>query len=72
MRTRLTRTLSPRERKSDLIYISTEHAPAEEKLLGPTTRYVLAKRPCRVIVSANPSESTEGQATMRRLEPAAT
>jgi APA family basic amino acid/polyamine antiporter len=38
------------ERGSDLIYISTEHAPAEERLLGPTTRYVLAKRPCRVIV----------------------
>jgi APA family basic amino acid/polyamine antiporter len=37
-------------RGSDLIYISTEHAPADERLLGPTTRYVLAKRPCRVIV----------------------
>jgi len=39
-----------RERGSDLIYISTEHAPSDERLLGPTTRYVLAKRPCRVIV----------------------
>ena len=38
------------ERGSDLIYISTEHAPSDERLLGPTTRYVLAKRPCRVIV----------------------
>ncbi len=38
------------ERESDLIYISTEHAPAKERLLGPTVRYVLAKRPCRVIV----------------------
>jgi nucleotide-binding universal stress UspA family protein len=55
---RLVRTRNPgaaiveeaRERRSDLIYISTEHAPSEEKLLGPTTRYVLAKRPCRVIV----------------------
>jgi APA family basic amino acid/polyamine antiporter len=41
-------------------------------LYGKTLQTVLAKRPCRVIVSANPSESTEGQATMRRLEPAAT
>jgi APA family basic amino acid/polyamine antiporter len=38
------------ESGSDLIYISTEHAPSDERLLGPTTRYVLAKRPCRVIV----------------------
>ncbi len=39
-----------RERRSDLIYLSTEHAPSDERLLGPTTRYILAKRPCRVIV----------------------
>jgi basic amino acid/polyamine antiporter, APA family len=38
------------ERNSDLIYISTEHAPSRERLLGPTVRYILAKRPCRVIV----------------------
>ena len=38
------------ERGSDLIYLSTEHAPSAERLLGPTTRYLLAKRPCRVIV----------------------
>ena len=41
-------------------------------LYGKTLQTVLAKRPCRVIVSANPSESTEGQPTMRRLEVAAT
>jgi hypothetical protein len=39
-----------RERRSDLIYLSTQHAPSDERLLGPTTRYILAKRPCRVIV----------------------
>jgi APA family basic amino acid/polyamine antiporter len=58
VRVRLVRTRNPGaaiveealERRSDLIYISTEHAPSEEKLLGPTTRYLLAKRPCRVIV----------------------
>jgi APA family basic amino acid/polyamine antiporter len=38
------------DRGSDLIYISTEHAPSNERVLGPTTRYILAKRPCRVIV----------------------
>jgi APA family basic amino acid/polyamine antiporter len=49
------------ERRSDLIYISTEHAPSDEKLLGPTTRYILAKRPCRVIVEGGGN----GQATSR-------
>ena len=44
-----------KERRSDLIYISTEHAPSEERLLGPTTRYVLAHRPCRVIVEHDPT-----------------
>jgi APA family basic amino acid/polyamine antiporter len=38
------------ERHSDLIYISTRHAPNDERLLGPTARYVLANRPCRVVI----------------------
>jgi nucleotide-binding universal stress UspA family protein len=58
VRVKLIRTRNPgraiveeaRERGSDLIYISTEHAPSNERLLGPTTRYILAHRPCRVIV----------------------
>ncbi|MFI5028232.1 MAG: amino acid permease [Solirubrobacterales bacterium] len=49
------------ERRSDLIYISTEHAPANEKLLGPTTRYILSKRPCQVIVEGG----GDGQAASR-------
>ena len=53
-----------RERHSDLIYISTEHAPSEEKLLGPTTRYALSKRPCRVVI-----ESGNGGAARRRGGP---
>jgi basic amino acid/polyamine antiporter, APA family len=63
VRCRLIRTRNPGraivdeaiERRSDLIYISTEHAPSEERLLGPTTRYVLANRPCRVIVEHDPT-----------------
>lgn len=50
------------ERRSDLIYISTEHAPNDERLLGPTTRYILAKRPCRVIVEGG---GNNGQAASR-------
>jgi APA family basic amino acid/polyamine antiporter len=45
------------ERGSDLIYVSTEHAPSDERLLGPTTRYLLAKRPCRVIVEGGRAEA---------------
>jgi len=52
------------QRGSDLIYISTEHAPSDERLLGPTTRYLLAKRPCRVII--------EGGEAAKRETPSAT
>jgi APA family basic amino acid/polyamine antiporter len=63
VRCRLIRTRNPgkaiveaaKERRSDLIYLSTDHAPSEEKLLGPTTRYVLAHRPCRVVVEHDPA-----------------
>jgi APA family basic amino acid/polyamine antiporter len=58
VRVKLVRTRNPGkaiveealQRNSDLIYLSTEHAPSRERLLGPTVRYILAKRPCRVIV----------------------
>jgi basic amino acid/polyamine antiporter, APA family len=68
VRVKLVRTRNPgaaivkeaRERHSDLIYIGTEHAPREEKLLGPTTRYVLAKRPCRVIVESEKGWGPDG------------
>jgi basic amino acid/polyamine antiporter, APA family len=35
---------------SDVIYWSTLHAPAGEQRIGPTAAYLLAKRPCRVII----------------------
>jgi APA family basic amino acid/polyamine antiporter len=65
VRVKLIRTRNPgraiveeaRERGSDLIYVSTEHAPSDERLLGPTTRYLLAKRPCRVIVEGGNGEA---------------
>ncbi|MGB7587771.1 MAG: universal stress protein [Solirubrobacterales bacterium] len=71
VRVKLVRTRNPGraiveealERGSDLIYISTEHAPSDERLLGPTTRYVLAKRPCRVIVEGGGAEPGPPQAT---------
>jgi basic amino acid/polyamine antiporter, APA family len=71
VRVKLVRTRNPgaaiveeaRERHSDLIYISTEHAPSEEKLLGPTTRYVLAKRPCRVVIESQNEAQRDRTAT---------
>jgi APA family basic amino acid/polyamine antiporter len=35
---------------ADVIYWSTVHAPAGERGFGPTAAYLLAKRPCRVII----------------------
>ena len=63
VRCRLIRTRNPgraiveaaKERRSDLIYVSTEHGSSEEKLLGPTIRYVLANRPCRVVIEHDPT-----------------
>jgi len=68
VRCRPTRTRSPgraiveeaEERRSDLIYISTAHFPSEERPLGPTTRYVLAHRPCRVVVEHDPTIARTG------------
>ncbi len=59
-----------RERGSDLIYLSTEHAPSDERLLGPTTRYILAKRPCRVIVEGTGASGGGPEAVRRRPVPA--
>lgn len=38
---------------SDVIYLSTLHAPANEQRMGATAAYLLAKRPCRVIVETD-------------------
>jgi basic amino acid/polyamine antiporter, APA family len=39
-----------RRLRSDVIYLGTVHAPPSEHALGPTATYLLAQRPCRVIV----------------------
>jgi APA family basic amino acid/polyamine antiporter len=36
--------------RCDVIYWSTVHAPPGEQRIGPTAVYLLAKRPCRVII----------------------
>jgi basic amino acid/polyamine antiporter, APA family len=48
----------------DVIYWSTIHAPPGEQRIGPTAAYLLAKRPCRVIIETQnrPESSTNGRA----------
>jgi APA family basic amino acid/polyamine antiporter len=44
---------------ADVVYWSTIHAPTDEQRIGPTAAYLLAKRPCRVIIE------TENRASSR-------
>jgi APA family basic amino acid/polyamine antiporter len=46
----------------DVIYWSTIHAPAGEQRIGPTAAYLLAKRPCRVIIETENRPSKQAQA----------
>jgi APA family basic amino acid/polyamine antiporter len=58
IRTGLIRTRNPgaalveeaKRVNADVIYWSTIHAPVGEQRIGPTATYLLAKRPCRVII----------------------
>ncbi len=43
-------------RHSDVIYLGTNHAPISERALGPTASYLLARRPCRVVVETDARE----------------
>ena len=63
VRTTLLRTRHPgktiveeaRRLQSDVIYLGTRHAPTAERALGTTASYLLAERPCRIIVEAGPA-----------------
>jgi basic amino acid/polyamine antiporter, APA family len=52
------------ERGSEVIYLGTSHAPPREHALGPTATYLLAKRPCRIVIetSGNGNRSGNGRA----------
>jgi len=62
MQTRLIRTRNPglaiveeAERSgAEIIYLGTAHAPSSERALGPTASYLLAHRPCRVVIETPP------------------
>ncbi len=44
-----------RRLQSEVIYLGTRHAPTAERALGTTACYLLAERPCRIIVEAGPA-----------------
>ena len=72
VRTQLLRTRNPgaaiveeAERTgAEIIYLGTAHAPASERALGPTASYLLAHRPCRVVIetpAVTPGEDADGR-----------
>jgi basic amino acid/polyamine antiporter, APA family len=72
MQTRLIRTRNPglaiveeAERSSaEIIYLGTAHAPSSERALGPTASYLLAHRPCRVVIETPPASTDASRAAI--------
>ncbi len=44
---------------AEIIYLATVHAPASERALGPTASYLLAHRPCRVVIETAPAQGEQ-------------
>ena len=68
VQTRLVRTRSPgaaiveeaERQNAEIIYLATNHAPPSERALGPTASYLLAHRPCRVVIETPPATDRRG------------
>ena len=68
VQTRLIRTRSPgaaiveeaERQNAEIIYLGTAHAPPSERALGPTAAYLLAHRPCRVVIETPPANGRDG------------
>ncbi len=64
VQTRMIRTRNPgaaivaeaEHSSAEIIYLATEHAPPAERALGPTASYLLAHRPCRVVIETPPTD----------------
>jgi basic amino acid/polyamine antiporter, APA family len=62
VQTRLVRARNPgaaiveeaQRTSAEIIYLGTAHAPPAERALGPTATYLLAHRPCRVVIETPP------------------
>jgi APA family basic amino acid/polyamine antiporter len=73
VRTSLLRTRNPgrtlvdeaRSLHSEIIYLADLHAPASERALGHTAQYLLAERPCRIIIQTAPVNNGYAAATAR-------
>ncbi len=71
VQTRLIRTRSPgaaiveeaQRQNAEIIYLATNHAPPSERALGPTASYLLAHRPCRVVIETAPAGERRGSVT---------
>jgi len=76
--TRLIRTRNPgaaiveeaQHRNAEIIYLGTAHAPPSERALGPTATYLLAHRPCRVVIETPPANARNGAASGANMRPA--
>jgi basic amino acid/polyamine antiporter, APA family len=55
-------------RGSEMIYLATDHAPREERGLGPLASYLLAQRPCRIIIETNLAEDGAGWRAQARQQ----
>ncbi len=55
--------------QAEIIYLATAHAPAAERALGPTASYLLAHRPCRVVIETPPVEPAESAPPAARSQP---
>jgi APA family basic amino acid/polyamine antiporter len=61
--TQLVRTRNPgaaiveeaQRRGAEIVYLATAHAPPSERALGPTATYLLARRPCRIVIESGPA-----------------
>jgi len=57
----------------DVIYLSTLHAPAGERPLGPLAAQLLAERPCRIVIQAGnpraPAAAAPGRTPRERRRP---
>ena len=67
VQTRMIRTRNPgaaivaeaEHARAEIIYLATEHAPPSERALGPTASYLLAHRPCRVVIETPPANGRD-------------
>jgi basic amino acid/polyamine antiporter, APA family len=60
------RTIVEEAQRTDaqVVYLGARHAPVGEGVLGPTARYLLAERPCRVIVATASNGHGDGSAVV--------